>query len=407
MRKIIVTRLFKETIQSTKEVIVHRGGARSGKSFSIAQYLIWRMMHEPNSKILVTRKTLPALRLTAYKLFIDLLKEYGYYQYCSHSLSNNTLIYRPTNAFVAFLSIDNPERIKSSEWNAIHMEEANEFSYNDYVILKTRLSAATTMGNRIILSLNPTSAYSWVKMKVIDKENVEELISNYKDNPFLSEAYIKGLEDLAKLDKNFYKIFCLGEWGSLENIIFDNWSVIDKIPSRFTESDKVYGVDWGFTHPSTLVSCIKDGDDLYVEELFYESGNTNAQLIDRFSSIIKGMDRATIYGDNAEPARLKEFRHNDIPIRPSVKGKNSIKNSIDFIKRHNVYITANSVNLIKELHSYSWQTDKNDTRKEVPVNELDDAIAAFRYAVYSHWGNETNYSIISPDEVKIENEDLI
>ena len=310
--------------------------------------------------------------------------------------TDNILYYLPTNSFILFTSIDDVEKIKSTEWNVIWIEEATDFKFDDYMIMKMRLSAPTKTKNYMYLSFNPIGAFHWVKTELIDKEDdLKEIVSNYRDNPFLSEDYIKLL--LSTKDSNYRKIYVDGEWGSLENIIFDNWSVIDKIPSRFTESDKVYGVDWGFTHPSTLVSCIKDGDDLYVEELFYESGNTNAQLIDRFSSIIKGMDRATIYGDNAEPARLKEFNQNNIPILPSVKGKNSIKNSIDFIKRHNVYITANSVNLIKELHSYSWQTDKNDTRKEVPVNELDDAIAAFRYATYSHWGNKEDVFFFCED----------
>ena len=395
-KQVAVTRIFNETMNSNKSIVVNRGGARSSKSYSLGQVICYKLTNEYNSKILVTRKTMPSLKITAYKLVIDLLKEYGYYNFCQHNKTDNILYYLPTNSFILFTSIDDVEKIKSTEWNVIWIEEATDFKFDDYMIMKMRLSAPTKTKNYMYLSFNPIGAFHWVKTELIDKEDdLKEIVSNYRDNPFLSEDYIKLL--LSTKDSNYRKIYVDGEWGSLENIIFDNWSVIDKIPSRFTESDKVYGVDWGFTHPSTLVSCIKDGDDLYVEELFYESGNTNAQLIDRFSSIIKGMDRATIYGDNAEPARLKEFNQNNIPILPSVKGKNSIKNSIDFIKRHNVYITTDSVNLIKELHSYSWQTDKNDTRKEVPVNELDDAIAAFRYATYSHWGNKEDVFFFCED----------
>lgn len=390
MNDIAVTRLFHELIKTDKSTVIQRGGARSGKSMSTLQYLIHKMTIQKNAQILITRKTFPALRVTAYKVFIDLLKEYGYYRYCRHSLSTSSLIYMPTNAFVAFISVDNPERIMSTEWNYIHMEEATENKYDDYMRLQTRLSAPTKTTNQMLLSFNPISALHWVKTKVVDVDtDLEEIISNYTDNPFLAQTYIdKKLLPLKEIDNNAWKVFGEGKWGSLENIIYKNYDTVNR--ATLKEGEVAYGLDFGFNVSSALIKIKEVDDEFYIKEEIYQTKLTNNDLI-MFIKMSK-VGQHLIYCDSSEPQRIEEMRRAGLNARSANK---SVKDGLDFCKRKKLHITKTSLNTIKEIGSYAYRKDKDGNVIDDPVKFNDHAMDAIRYGMYSHWGNKRDFNIIT------------
>ena len=43
---------------------------------------------------------------------VDLLKDYGFYKYCEHNKTDNTIIYKPTGSYMLFTSLDDAEKIK-------------------------------------------------------------------------------------------------------------------------------------------------------------------------------------------------------------------------------------------------------------------------------------------------------
>lgn len=388
MKDIEVTRLFTELLETDKSTIIQRGGARSGKSMAVLQYLIYRMTTQQNAQILITRKTFPSLRLTALKVFLELLKEYSHYRYCDHSLSNSTLLYRPTNAFVAFLSIDNPERIMSTEWNYIYEEEAVEFKYEDHMRLQTRLSSPTDSINQIILAFNPVGALHWIKTRVVDvDEDLLEVISNYKDNKFISPEYVKRrLLPLKRQDKNAWRIFGEGEWGSLENIIYKNYDTVNTLPIK--DGEVAYGLDFGYNVPTALVKIKEVDDEYYIKENIYQTSMTNSDLIEKMKRLLIGDN--LIYCDSSEPQRIEELRRAGFNAR---KADKSVTDGLDFVKRKQLHITKASVNTIKEISSYSYREDANDNVIDDPVKFNDHAMDAMRYGIYSHWGNKREYRI--------------
>ena len=125
-RQVPVTMVFDKNARATTPVVVNEGGADSSKSYSIAQLLVQKFKNEYNKVILITCKTLPQLKLSAYKLILELLRDYGHYGYLKHNKSERTLYYRAHNNLLIFLSVEDPERIKSMEFNYIWMEEAGE-----------------------------------------------------------------------------------------------------------------------------------------------------------------------------------------------------------------------------------------------------------------------------------------
>jgi len=282
---------------------------------------------------------------------------------------------------------------QSTDWSYIWMEEATDFTFNDYLILKTRLrtKSADQKRNKMFLTLNPIDEYHWIKTELIDKEfkEVEDIASTYKDNPFLDQDYIDDLEKLANQDANFYRIYTLGEWGRLTNLIYTNWQIIDKFPA--TCDNIIYGIDFGYNAPSVLLKLGIEGNKVYEHQLIYKNHLTNKDFIVEMKKVIPPKLRMKpIYADSAEPDRIEEIRKAGFNIRGANK---KVREGIDFIKRLEVCVTEDSTDVIKEKRGYSWRTDKKGRVIDEPVSFLDHAQDAERYAIYSHLKGVAEYRV--------------
>lgn len=382
MRQIEVTSVFERNYAATKAIVLNVGGARSTKSYSINQLFLQKFINEDNKVFLITRKTLPSLRMTAYKVFVDLLEDYGYYHQCEHNKSNLTIKYK--NNIVYFLSIDSSEKIKSTEFNYVFMEEANEFSLLDFRILSMRMSGPTTedQPNRMYLSLNPSDEFCWINQKLIHQADVEIIHSTYKDNPFLSPEYIKIIEDLKDVDPTLYKIYGLGQWAQIENIIYSNYVIDAVFPDTFNE--EIYGLDFGFNHPTVLMWVGMKDNEVYLREKVYESKLTNQDLINKMKALGINKKHAG-YADSSEPDRIEEIYRAGFNIHPAKKGPASVVNGIDVVKRYKIHLHEDDVNILKEIRSYKWKEDKNGNVLDEPVKYNDDGLDGVRYAIFTHF----------------------
>ena len=377
-RQVAVTPIFDRNARATAPIVVNVGGARSGKSYSILQLLLQKFLTEDKKEILIARKTLPSLRLTAYKVFIDLLQDYGYYSKCIHNKTNLTVKYK--NSTVYFLSVDDPEKVKSTEFNYTFLEEANEFTYNDFMILWTRMSAPTpeSQPNRMYLALNPSDEFSWVHQKISNWTDAQIIHSTYLDNPFLSPAYRKQLEDLKDIDPELYQIYALGEYATLSNIIYKNHVIDRTFPKRF--HDEFYGLDFGYNYPAAMVHVGNADGELYEREILYQTHLTNPELIELMDEC--GVNKKIpIYADSAEPKSIEDLYKAGYNIHPANK---QVMDGIKTVKQHKIHIHHESANLIKERRTYKWRQDKNGNNLDEPVKFNDHCMDAERYAIHTH-----------------------
>jgi phage terminase large subunit len=398
-KTIPTTRLFSENLKSEFRTIVNIGGARSSKSHSLAQVFIHKLLTEHGKNFAIGRKTFPALRMSAYRLFTTLLKEYDIYSTSNHNRTENW--YEHNGNRVQFFSLDNPEKIKSTEFNYIWLEEANEFTFEDYITLLTRLSGSNTKvtynrkgepiiqkdtisknsGNKMYLSLNPVDIHGWIPKKLLSMDNIEVIKSTYKDNPFIPEEYKEVLEGLKEQDENSYRVYALGEWGTVKDIIYSNYDFADGIPSKCDET--IYGLDFGFNNPTALVKVYVCDGQPYVQEKIYDSGLTNGKLIEVMKTLsISKKD--VIYADSAEPDRIKEIYNAGFNVKPAEK---SVRNGIDMVQRFRLKLLKDSPNLKAEIESYKWKSDKDKNVLDEPVGYNDHAMDALRYAIYTHFKN--------------------
>jgi len=375
MKEIRIKRLptFRKFLDlRTKRINVIYGGAGSGKSYSIAQLFIRRLYEEENIRMLVLRKTLPALRITAYQLVLDLLREYD----LPFTLNKSEMLIRNGTNEILFKSLDDPEKIKSYEGNYLWIEEATEITYEDFTQLNLRLRRKNQNNiNQMYLTFNPISRFHWLNTQLIEstREDIAIHHSTYKDNPFLSREYIAELEGLT--DENFYKVYTLGEFGELKNIIYTNYNIED-LPTNYEST--IYGLDFGFNNPTALLEVNIKDNEYYERELLYETHLTNQDLIGKLKSLIRS--DCTIYADSAEPARIEEISRAGFDIRSADK---SVKDGIDFIKSQRIHIDRNSPNLIAEKHGYKYREDRNGNIFDEPVKFRDHLMDCERYAIYT------------------------
>jgi phage terminase large subunit len=171
-KEALFTQVFELNRDSKAKIIINVGGAGSGKSHALAQLFIYKLLTEQNKLIGICRKTFPALRMTAMATMIELLKSYGIYDERKHNKTFNT--YEYNSNMIQWFSLDQSEKIKSTNFSYLWLEEGNEFTYEDYMVLKLRLRAPVKPGelNQMFISLNPSDSTSWVAKLCGEKQSV-------------------------------------------------------------------------------------------------------------------------------------------------------------------------------------------------------------------------------------------
>tara|TARA_Y100001951_G_C11273011_1_gene260029 strand:- start:45 stop:1085 length:1041 start_codon:yes stop_codon:yes gene_type:complete len=327
---------------------------------------IVKCLEETGKIFTICRKTLPALKGTAYRDVLNILKEMDLYSESNHNKSE--LSYTLNGNLIEFISIDQPQKIRGRKRDYLWLNEANEFDFESW----TQLTLRTT--DKIYLDYNPSDPYSWIYEKVITRDDCTFIKSTYLANPFLDEDTIAEIERLKDIDPDYWRVYGMGEIGSIQTMIFRNFNLVDDVQGRLIG----YGLDFGFTNsPTALVEVRQLEDSLYIRELLYEKRLTNTDLANKLREF--GIDRTTeIVADSAEPKSIEEIYRQGFNIKPAKKGA-GIHLGIDIMRRYKLNVTKDSLNAIKEFRSYKWATDKNGDVLNAPVKINDHLIDATRY----------------------------
>ena len=381
----IKPRVFNEKyfpyLHNDKRYEIFYGGAGSGKSYFVAQKKVYQHLKEKGHKTLIVRKVARSNRHSTF----DLIKNIIYSWQLSNlfKIKENDMEIKCVNGnHMIFTGLDDVEKLKSiAGITDMWIEEATEITESDFEQLNLRLRGKSKFPKQITLTFNPISSSHWLKKRFFDRktDDASILMTTYKDNKFIDTDYRKVLEELKEQDEMFYRIYALGEWGVLENLVYSNYEVVSDVPDHFDEV--IYGLDFGYNNPTALVKIGILDERLYILDEMYERGLTNADLIDQLRRIVESTN-SSIYADSAEPNRIEEIRRAGFNIYPANK---SVKDGIDFVKRHRLYIHASCTNVIKEIESYKWKKDKDGNVLEEPIKFMDHAMDAIRYAIFTHF----------------------
>jgi phage terminase large subunit len=360
---------------SKKRITINQGGTRSGKTHSIVQVLCEWCYFNRNAGWIITvvRKTLPSLKGSAYRDFIKIVNEEGWYSEMNHNKSEMT--YTLFGNLIEFISVDQPQKIRGRKRNVCFINEANELSYEDFFQLNIRTT------DKIIIDYNPSDEFHWIYDKLETRSDADFFITTYKDNPFLEKELVNEIERLESADENHWRVYGLGLKGASRDTVYTHWKLCDDLPSR---GELFMGQDFGYNVPSALVLCEFYEGAIYVKELIYETKLTTSDLIERYKELSLGRN-IEIYCDSAEPKTIEELRRAGYNTKESDK---DVTEGIRKVKSMPLYITKDSFNILKEIKSYKWKTDVNgkqvkDKDKDEPVKFNDHAMDAIRYAVFT------------------------
>ena len=365
----------------TKRYEVFYGGAGSGKSRFVGQKIIYKILLEKGHKILVIRKVANTLRNSCFSLINSYINSWGLSDFFKINKSDMSIICTINNNEILFKGIDDPEKIKSIDGiTCIWIEEASELSFDDFTQLDLRLRGITENPKQIMISFNPISAEHWLKKRFFDKEceDTSILKTTYLDNRFLDDVYKKTLEDLKENNPSYYKIYCLGEWGNLEGLVYEKYKIVDKFPDDLQMV--IYGVDFGFNDPTAIIKVGFYYNEVFIDEVFYKSGYTSGDVIDYLKREHFYLSKLIGFFETAEPDKIEEFKRAGFRVR---EAKKSIIDGINEVKKYRLNITKNSVNVIREIQNYTWDKDKNGKIQDKPIDSYNHAMDAMRYAIYT------------------------
>ena len=352
-----------DALNSDVRFIINQGGSRSSKTYSLCQMLIVYCVQNPNKVVSIVRKTFPALRATVMRDFFEIMKDLEIYEKANHNMSEN--IYRfPNGSIVEFFSVDDEQKIRGRKRDIGWCNEANELWFEDFQQLNMRTE------EKLIFDYNPSDSSSWL-YKLPPDESVL-IKSTYRDNPFLPESIKRQIEDLKRTDEALYQIYALGEKAISKSNIYNNWTFLGRKPQRF--QSYVYGLDFGYNHPTALIRVYWSDGDIWIEPVIYESYLTTSELIEKFKQleIEKTVD---ILADYSRPEIIAELQNAGYNVNNANK---SVKMGINFVKTFGVFCQEDEA-LKKEYENYKWKK-VGDIITEEPVKLYDDAMDAVRYA---------------------------
>ena len=362
--------LFIKNWQAESKIVINQGGTRSGKTYSLLQLLIVKAFEHKNKVFTIVRKSLPSLKMTAYRDFFEILNNLDLYSETDHNKSDYT--YSLNGNLFEFVSLDQPQKKRGARRDFLFCNEANELTWEDFFQLLVRTT------DKIWLDYNPSDSFHWIYDKLLVRDDVTYIQSTYKDNPFLEQTIVDEIERLQGTDDDYWRIYGLGERGLSRATVFQ-FNVVDDPKGQLVS----FGLDFGFTNdPTSLVQVYKDGDDLYIHEMMYHTQLTNSDISEKFAEL--GLTRYDeIWADSAEPKSIEELHRFGWNIKPTAKGADSIMAGIDILKRHKIYVTKGSDNTIREFQNYKWQEDKNGNLLNKPIDKFNHAIDAVRYATFN------------------------
>lgn len=375
--KWIPTTATKKIVKLTKRLKAVYGGASAGKTFSIIPILIDRAIKNKGEVITIISDTMPNLKGGAMRDFKMIMQSLDRWERDRWKETFSRYEFR-NGSIIEFIGANEPDRFRGPRRDRLYINEANRVDYETFKQLNQRTR------KEVWMDWNPTSPF-WYYTEILENIEHDHLKLTYLDNETLSPEEVKIFDqmkflaekpDAKEYDKNYWKVYGLGEVGQVSGACIKNYRVVDAIPDGY----KLLGIglDFGKVDPNAAVALYKGEDNSYVfDELVYKKNQDTEDLYKE----LKDYD-TYFYADYAWPdtiAWLKKLGL--VNIRKCKKGPDSIKYGIDLLNEKDINVTKRSENLITEFNSYRYKEDKDGNLMEGKYEGPDHLVDACRYVL--------------------------
>jgi phage terminase large subunit len=368
---------------------VYYGGRGSGKTIFVFQKLLLKGLKEKRT-ILLMRKTTANCKFSVWKELKEAVERFQLTKYFTFYESDYSAVCNINGTVFKCTGLDVAEKIKGfSEVSDVLLEEATEFTPEDFDLIDgTVRSVKYDLPLQIYCLFNPVSKANWVYKRFGFEDGIIPpdtfiLKTTYLDNPHLSPDYIKRMENMKLTNPTRWKIEALGDFVSLDKLIFQNWKS-EEFNHAEIKGDLLVGMDFGFVNDvSTVVaSVIVEADKrIYVFKEWGDTNKTNEELAQIITAL--GFSKSVIVADSAEQKSIEEIRRKGVAkIKPCVKGADSIIHGIQKLQNYEIIIHPSCTELLVELENYAWTKDKKTGEYiNKPIDAFNHYIDALRYSL--------------------------
>ena len=365
------TTALRKIIAMKKRIRIVQGGTSAGKTFDILMDELDEAIRQKGILTTIMSDTMPNLRHGAMRDFIKIAKETGAWDFGEWNSTYSTFAL-PNGSTIEFYSADSEDALGARR-DRLFINEANRITKDAFDQLEIRTE------QRITLDFNPSNKF-WAH-DLLTRPDVDFVKLNYLDNEALSENIRKTLE-LRKGDgtSNWWRVYGLGEIGSLEGNVYEGWIAEDEIPPEAIL--KRYGVDFGYKDPTTIVAVYENPEgDIWLKLHLCKSELTTPELI----HIAKSLPESLFVCDNSRPEIIAEMQANGIRAIGSDKTPgekmNGKRYNIDLVQRRRVHYLRQDKELEQEYLTYAWRKKRDGRIIDEPEDGNDHIMDAIAYAV--------------------------
>lgn len=375
---------------SAKRFIVLFGGRGSGKSWTVAIFLLATGMRK-KTRILCTREIQNTIKDSVHKLLADTIEKLGISYF--YRVKVDSIVGINGSEFIFKGLHRNENDIKSTEGiNYCWVEEAQSVSRKSLGVLTPTIREA---GSQIIFTYNPTNDDDpvHVDFNLSDRDDVLKIECNYNDNPFFPAVLRAEMEYDRAHDPDKYAHVWQGRTikHSEAQIFYGKWAIEEfETPAGVM---LYQGADWGFSSdPAAFVRCFVHEEKLYISDEVYGVGIDIDLLPEKFAQIPEAA-KWPAGADSARPDTISYMRRHGFPLMYAVdKGKGSIEDGIAFMRSFKqIVIHPRCKHTIDEFRLYSYYTDPLTglITKKI-VDKHNHLIDALRYSLEKLMKNRSN-----------------
>lgn len=334
------------------------GGRGSGKSHFFAELMIEAHVIDQNRRSVCIREVQKSLSQSVKRLLELKIESLGVGSY--FEVQESCIKSRYGDGLIIFQGMQNhtADSIKSLEgYDCAWVEEAQSLSQRSLDLLRPTIRKP---GSELHFTWNPSKNTDPVDTLLCGGNPPRDSVVvavNYTDNPWFPAVLRDEMEyDRGRDIDKFNHIWLGGYVKNSEARIFKNWK-IDEFEAPIGTIFRL-GADWGFAKdPTVLIRCYIEGMRLYID---YEAHQHHCEItnLPLLFSTVPDSDLYPIVGDSSRPETISHMRKNGYPrIFPSVKGKGSVEDGIEWLKSYDIIVHPRCEHTINELTHYSYEVD--------------------------------------------------
>lgn len=363
--------------EMSARIRVVQGGTSAGKTIAILLDELNEAILQPGILTSIVTDTLPNLRRGAMRDFLRIATATNILSVADWNKTNSTLTL-PNGSEIEFFSVDMFGALGARR-DRLFINEANRISLDVFNQLEPRTR------QKITLDFNPVNEF-WAHTELVKNPAFADAVNfvklTYKDNEALEDSIVSSIERRrGDGTNNWWRVYGLGEIGSLEGNIYEGWLPYDELPEKTTL--KRYGVDFGFSNdPTAVVAVYEDeNEEIYLKTEILGTKILTPELIAR----CKKLPDALFVCDSARPEIIAEMAANGLRAigcdkTPGEK-MNGKRYNIELVQRRKVHYFSGDKDLEREYLTYAWRKKKTGEILDEPEDGNDHIMDAVAYAV--------------------------